>query len=231
MAGKHATDKLEVLIATKILQSEDDEYVSFDITDGIKVWRNATASNQTLKLSVYVDTPWRLSPKSKLPPVIVFDVPTYGKSEGAPQRPQLVVETVRDEELLVQKNLLRHRRKRQAVSGAANSEFCFNNPTESNCCIRNLTVDVHKDLGLSNIIFPTSFQPNYCSGSCISPVWSSANLATKYLQNIRLNNPTAAPEPCCVPHTYRPLSILMRDGEHYKIRDIPNMIVTSCICR
>ena len=230
-AEKRATDKFETLIATKILQSEEDEYVSFDITDGIKMARNTSTNSQTLKLSVYVDTPWRLSPRSKLPPAIAFDVPTYGKSEGAPQRPQLVVETLHKEELLVQKNPLRRRRKRQAVSGAASSEYCFNNPGEGNCCIRRLTVNIQKDLGLSNIISPTSFQPNYCSGSCSNSLWSSANLATKYLQDIRWNNPTAAPEPCCVPHTYKPLSVLMREGSRYKVRDIPNMIVTSCICR
>jgi len=230
---KDDTQKLETLLAAKILRSEDDEYVSFDITDGIKKWRNGSALQQSLQLSVLIDTPWILDTRSKLPPAIAFDVPTYGKSEGVPQRPQLVVETLHREEKsapLLNRSL-RRRKKRQAVSGAVSTEYCFNNPTESKCCIRNMTVNIKKDLGLDHVILPFTFQPNYCSGSCSNSRWSSANLATKHLQDIRRSNPTAAAEPCCVPHTMKPLSVIMIVKKRFVVEEIPNMIVTSCICR
>lgn len=225
--------KFEVLLAAKILRSEDDEYVSFDLTEGIKKWRNVSSEHQTLKLSVFVDTPLRLDTGSRLPPAIAFDVPTYGKSEGQPQRPRLVIETLHREEsstLQLNHSLMR-RRKRSTISGAVSSEFCFKNPSESNCCIRNLTVNIQRDLRLNHILLPISFQPNYCSGSCSNSLWSSANLATKHLQNIRRNNPTAAAEPCCVPHTMRSLSVLMFVNNRLMVEDIPDMIVTKCICR
>ncbi len=230
---KNNAQKLDTLLAAKILQSEDDEYVSFDITDGVKKWRNDSTTPQTLQLSVLVDTPWRLDTRSKLPPAIAFDVPTYGKSEGRPQRPQLVVETLHREEKSapILKHSLRRRKKRQAVSGAVSTEYCFKNPTESNCCIRNLTINIKKDLGLNHVILPITFQPNYCNGSCSNSLWSSANLATKHLQDVRRNNPGAAAEPCCVPHTMKPLLVIMVLNNRVVVEDIPNMIVTSCICR
>ena len=47
----------------------------------------------------------------------------------------------------------------------------------------------------------------------------------------RESNPTAAPEPCCVPHELKPLNVLMELEGELILYEIPEMITDSCICR
>lgn len=224
--------KVYQLFTTKNVRSEDEGYVSFDITEGIKRWQEGLSQHQqSLELDVLIDTPEIVGNGLNLPPVITFDVPTYGKGE---RRAQMVVETLSNKEnsTAVLNNAMQRRRKRQtSTGGGVNSAYCLNNPSEKNCCIREATVNFRRDLGWNWVILPASFKPNYCSGGCQNPRWPSATKSTEFLTRLRQNNPTAAAEPCCVPHELRSITVLMVLNGRVVLNDIPDMIVKSCICR
>lgn len=117
------------------------------------------------------------------------------------------------------------RRKRQVTK-----DFCFANFT-TNCCVRNLTVNFHTDLNWTWVIAPLEYDPNYCSGDC-PYLWPTATLHAINLQTLKLLNPTAAAEPCCVPAMLLPLTIVREDENGHLVFDpLSEMIVDSCICR
>lgn len=218
--------KRYVLLASKNVPSDDEGYVSFNITSGVKNW---VGEDSILELAVQIDTPQRVDTGLSLPPAITFDVPSHRKGE---HNARLVVERLNEIERTGSNRLhddLYRRRKRQTVQGV-NSEYCFNNPSESNCCIKNLTVDFHEDLNWNWIIYPKRFQPNFCKGQCTKR-WPSATQSTTFLMQLRESNPTAAPEPCCVAHKTRPLTVFMWLKGEVVLNEFPDMIVDSCICR
>lgn len=220
--------KYVLLASMNVPSSEDDRYVSFNITSGVKNWLASSPDQTTLELDVQIDTPQRVDTGLSLPPAVVFDIPSHGKGE---HNARLLVERLNQLERVgpnrEHDNLFR-RRKRQTVQGV-NNEFCHDNPTTSSCCIRNLTIDFH-ELGLNQIVYPTVFQSNYCQGECRLNA-ASASRSTSFLMQLRETNPTAAPEPCCVAHKTRPLTVFMNLNGSVQLRDIPDMIVESCICR
>jgi len=116
------------------------------------------------------------------------------------------------------------RRKRQVTK-----DFCFSNFT-ANCCVRNLTINFQEDLGWTWIAAPESYDPNYCSGDC-PYLWPSATLFAEVLQTLKLLNPTAAAEPCCVAEDLLPLTILRYENGLPIVEPLSDMIVDSCICR
>ena len=117
------------------------------------------------------------------------------------------------------------RRKRQLTK-----EFCFANFT-TNCCVRNLTINFHEDLNWTWIIDPIEYTPNYCSGDC-PYLWPTANLFASTIQTLKLLNPAASPEPCCVPAQLSTLTIVRLDENGVFVFDaLTEMIVDSCICR
>lgn len=133
---------------------------------------------------------------------------------------QLVVFTVNEKDVEMAR-----RRKRQV-----SKDFCFANFT-TNCCVRNLTINFHEDLDWTWVIFPEEYQPNYCSGDC-PYLWPTATLHAENLQTVKLLNPAASAEPCCVPSMLLPLTIIREDELGNLIFDpLSEMIVDSCICR
>lgn len=214
--------KSYVLFASKNIPSVDEGLVSFNITSGVKNWLERDPQETSLELDVHIDTPERVDTGQVYPPVIVFDIPFYPRGT---HDARLLVERLNEKERLGQ-----GRHKRQTVKGV-NSKYCFNNPNETNCCIKELSVDFHSDLGWDWILYPTSFKPNYCKGQCQNPLWAHATQSTSLLMQLRASNPTAAAEPCCVAHRTRSLTVLMVHNGNIILNEIPDMIVDSCICR
>ena len=230
--AKHSDDgwvKKHVLLAVKNVPSEDEGFVSFNITSGIKDWlQQQDQSQMDLELAVLIDTPQSVDTGATFPSTIIFDVPSPTNKDANSAR--LLVERLNEKERL--DSILKRRRRRylQQTSNIDN-EHCFNNTNETNCCIKELTVNFHEDLGMDWIIFPLSFTPNYCKGQCINPNWPTATNSTYYLIKLRQSNPTAAPEPCCVAHDLQPLTVLMALNGEVIVNEIPDMITNSCICR
>ncbi len=211
------------------IPSDVEGYASFNLTDGIREWmRNSSSQQTSLDLSIHVDTPEIADTREPFPAAIVFDV--LSQNSRDPQDARLVVERLNEKEKVHAQDKLARRRKRQTVEGV-NSEYCLDNPNETNCCIRELSVNFHEDLGWDWVVYPETFKPNYCNGQCVEPRWPTATLSTSFLIKLRESNPTAAPEPCCVPHKMRSLKVLMVLNRELVLYEIPDMITDSCICR
>ena len=222
--------KRYVHLASKNVRSEDDGYVSFNITSGVKRWLDSSPVDvTTMEIDVLIDTPRRVDNGLSFPPSVKFDIPSRRNGQ---RNARLMVERLNEIENSASATPFQKRRKRQTTTPqGAGKDYCFSHPNETNCCIKELTVNLQQELPELNILLPTTFQPNYCQGQCVDPTWPHAATSTNYLMMLRQSNPTAAPEPCCVAHKTRPLTVLMTLGEQTLIREIPDMIVDSCICR
>jgi hypothetical protein len=129
-----------------------------------------------------------------------------------------------------------NRRKRQNGGRTFNTtgvSFC--QPEASACCLKNLTIDVEKDLQFEDfIVEPKSFEANYCNGIC--PIYNSEKLLTPelyqflgYLQG----GPASAIKPCCGGNTFKSVSILMylpHLRPQYQVEILNQVTVTSCRC-
>lgn len=218
--------KSYVLLASKNIPSEDDGWVSFDITAGIKKWLERNPDDTNLELDVHIDTPERVNDGLLFPPVIEFDIPSYRKGE---HDARIYVEKLNEKERLPAPSSSKRRRKRQTVEGI-DSDYCFDHPEETNCCIKEFTIDFYEDLGWDFVLSPASFSPNYCEGACNS-LWPSATQSTSFLMQLRSSNPTAAPEPCCVAQKTKSLFVLTSIDGVIEMQEIPDLVVESCICR
>ena len=107
-------------------------------------------------------------------------------------------------------------------------DFCFDNFT-TNCCVRNLTINFHKDLNWMWVVYPYEYSLNYCFGDCPYQ-WSVPTLHFQAMQTTKHLNLTASAELCCVPALLLPLTIIRYDGRALFIDTLSDMIVHSCNC-
>lgn len=227
-SSKGRETKTYILLESKNVGSEEDGYVSFDVKDCVKEWLRENDNLRSLEFEVAIETPEIVDSGLFFPPAIIFDVPSANKGE---KNAHLRVEILNRREPSRDHDALFHRRKRQTVEGVSN-QFCSENPNTESCCLRELTVDIREDLGLDFVVLPRNYTPNYCSGGCTAgPNLSAATNSTKYLIQLRESNPTAAPEPCCIAHRTRPLTVFVELNGMLISREIPDMITESCICR
>ncbi|XP_060070347.1 uncharacterized protein LOC132550319 [Ylistrum balloti] len=114
-------------------------------------------------------------------------------------------------------------------------------PTQSGPCHLQPWIINFSGIGLKSVLYPVTYEANICIGSCDS----MRNYATDtnfthhaYFKNLYhfVTNYTmtdSVPSTCCVPITYRPLSVIYREsmGDTYVMERLDNMQVTSCGCR
>lgn len=219
--GKPVTHR--ALIASHSVQTEDDGYVSFDITHGIKYWLHDWNRTSQLDIEVFIRCPESVSTGLKFLPSVKFDVPYPDSKEN--NNAQLVFKFLTGEITRTD-----DRRIKRELNPSINSEYCLSTPDEINCCLRELTINFRKHLNWTWIIAPATIKTNYCQGLCPA-LWPSATMSTSFLNRLRLTNPTSSPEPCCVAQKVKPLTILIAiEGQLYLSR-LQDVIVDSCICR
>ena len=129
------------------------------------------------------------------------------------------------------------RRRKRDLTPAINSTECLMNPPRT-CCLRNLVVDFHRDLGFNWILQPTTYAINYCAGLCPWTV-PQASQSSMFLAYANERNPTASPQPCCAPDIFRPLTVVVQRYNSknpsapptQEVQLIPDLVVQQCICR
>lgn len=211
-----------VLIASHDIRTEEDGYVSFDITPGIQHWLQNHNRSSKLDIEVFIRCPESVSTGLQFLPSVKFDVPYPGSKDT--NNAQLVLKVITGE-----KTNSRRRTRRELDRGIS-SEYCLANPDEINCCLRELTINFREDLGWSWIIAPRTIKTNYCQGLCPA-IWPSATMSRSFLNRLRLTNPTSAPEPCCVAKKVKPLTILIAIKGKLYLNRLQDVIVDSCDCR
>lgn len=129
------------------------------------------------------------------------------------------------------------RRNKRNTTPAINSTECLMSPPQT-CCLRNLVVDFHRDLGFNWILQPTTYAINYCAGLCPWTV-PQASQSSMFLAYANERNPTASPQPCCAPDIFHPLTVVVQryDSRNpsnpptQEVQLIPDLVVQQCICR
>ncbi len=212
-----------VLIKSQDVRTEEDQYVSFDVTEGVRRWLSDGLSvpldfEVVIRCSETVDTGLLYLP------TVQFDVPNSSRGKGSKDA-NLVIKVIAENH---KRNSTRT--KRLSTVGISR-EFCLANPEEENCCIKQTTVNFHKDLNFTWILVPETFQFTYCAGLC-PRIWPSGTTNFELRGQLRTMNPTASPEPCCVPHDTSSLTVLLvGEGQNLELHKLTGMVVDSCQCR
>ena len=218
-------------VETRVVDATTDGYIRFNTTRSVFKWQEMNRRESGfITFEIKIQTPILTRTGYPLPPIIEFSTTEKGSS-------QFVMNFVRPENI---PNASRStpRTKRQSEIAPPSTipkldiNFCFPRPTESNCCVRTLTINFIQDLGAnySFIVFPAEYDSNYCTGLCPN-FWPSASNSTIFLQEFRKMNPTFATQPCCSPEDLGPLSMMYFSNGELEIADVDDMIITSCICR
>ena len=209
----------KVFVAGKTLALNDGKmWEEFTITEALQ----RCLANEPFKTELHLELEIKSNPSSQLSQLSYINPYLFFQNSVAnlTSSTQLVVFTVN------QKDVESARRKRQVTK-----DFCLATQT-SNCCVRSLTINFHQDLNWTWVIAPEEYQPNYCSGDC-PYLWPTATLHAENLQTVKMLNPAASAEPCCVPAMLLPLTIIREDETTGALifEPLSEMIVDSCICR
>lgn len=222
-------------VTSQNIGTERDEFIAFDVTSAIKDWLDSQNRSDFMSFEVLVRAPQSVTSGLSFLPSIEFDVPGYEKGQHNAQL-VIAVPSVEDDSDLIRQNKdsnqqehSNNRQKRESVEGIDN-DYCRENPDETNCCLRDLTIDFHTDLNMTWVLSPRTYAVNYCEGLCPS-YWPMTTHSTFFLNSHRENNPLSAPEPCCTAASTSPLRMVVVINNRIYFNHVPNMIVDSCICR
>lgn len=223
----------DLLLFTTALNVEHttNGYVIFNVKKAIDEWIKLKHSQSgEIILEVQIRPPEALAPGIAFAPSIQFVADNTTT--------QLVIRADKDELESTGENTaitnLKDRHKRQSN---VRTQYCRNNPDVPQCCLRLLEINFERDFNWTWIIFPKSIPFNYCSGVC--PIgWAITGEHSKFLtllaiRSARLNNPVAAPNPCCVPNSFYSETIAIKTlpEENPRIEVLENIVITSCVCR
>ncbi|XP_018428269.1 PREDICTED: transforming growth factor beta-1-like [Nanorana parkeri] len=200
--------------------TDDEEWISFDVTESVKRWLTNTDENQSFKLQMPCSC-------SDIKNEQILEIGGFSNKRGDMQElasnefPPYLLITYTPEGRMEQTPNTRRKR-------AVDEEFCRTN-SGKNCCVKPLTINFRKDLGWKWIHAPKEYEANYCLGSCPF-IWSMDKQYSKVLALYNQNNPGASISPCCVPDVLEPLPIIYYVGRTAKVEKLSNMVVRSCQC-
>lgn len=211
-----------VLITSQDVRTEEDCYTSFDVTSGVQKWLQDQKNKHLaspLHIKVVIRCPESVSTELLFLPSVQFDVPS--RASKTANNAQLVLKVSSPDR--------KSNRERRELSHGISSDYCLSTPDEVNCCLRELTINFRDDLGWDWVIAPKSIRMNYCQGLCPA-IWPSRAMSTTLLNLLRQTNPTASPEPCCVAHKVKPLTLLIFNGGKHALSVLNDVIIDSCVC-
>lgn len=194
----------------------DNGYAVFNVSRAITKWlERRDGLSGEMELEVLIRHPENAPYGSTFEPGVQFSLDK--------QSTQLVLTVYNEEENVV---------KRAAVTAT----YSTNNPSrcEFQCCWRPLSVNFKRDYNWTWITQPETIEFNYCSGECPQN-WAvdgeHVRLLSIHRRNVLDENPTAAPEPCCVPDSYRKQLFVLNIKNRTDLVWVDDAVVTSCVCR
>nr|ATW73239.1 transforming growth factor beta1 [Quasipaa boulengeri] len=200
--------------------TDDEEWISFDVTESVRQWLTNTDENKSFKMQMPCSC-------SEIKNEEILEIGGFSNKRGDMQElasnefPPYLLITYTPEARMEQTPSTRRKR-------AVDEEFCRTN-SGKNCCVKPLKINFRKDLGWKWINEPTEYEANYCLGSCPF-IWSMNKQYSKVLSLYNQNNPGASISPCCVPDVLDPLPIVYYVGRTAKVEKLSNMVVRSCQC-
>ena len=202
-------------ITSQFVSPGSSGYLLFDIARALELWIEASGEELVgeMELEVRIKTPQVINMGHVYRPGIQLEVENNSKLI------QLVISAAKGRE-----------RRQTDISTCASST-----DAEPNCCLRPLSINFHDDLNWTWISHPTSAEVNYCDGLC--PVFyghsTEHRFFLSYMRAISArSNPTAAPQPCCVPSVMKPLHLRAQiSNSNFTTVMLPNVITEGCVCQ
>ena len=123
----------------------------------------------------------------------------------------------------IQDGSWRSRVKRTTINRVCSEEY---DPKVTQCCMWPLKIDFD-EFNWDWILFPRSYDANFCSGDCYLGVQSEDPL----IQKMQLSGSLVSAGPCCAHRKMSPLEILYLDNDGNVIMGkLHNMKITRCGC-
>ena len=210
----------------------------FDVTDEIKLWwqedaKHAITRAGEIEFELGIRCPQPLTEGIEFIPNFQFFTGSSQDQEG-----QLVITTYDDNNGEIsgggEEDSEGARKKREEPSEEPEKDLIFCAPEQSACCLNEMRINFLRDFNWTWVVRPLEITVNYCSGSC-AVRWGLVNQHAQLLDIYRSraqHNPTAAPEPCCVPNSYASVAL----GTHFppaepSVQVLDDIVATSCACR
>lgn len=205
--------ELRQFITALFITPDKDGYAVFNVSEVFDSWiyHNPNRIGE-LELEVWIRCPEALKSGVMFTPNIQF----IADNTTA----QLVLTSFSEEDSdQVEKRAIRFR-----------PGFCEENPNAFQCCLRPLEINFQRDFNWTWVIEPRSISINYCKGSCPHN-WNFYNRHSDLITLLRLNNPAAAPEPCCVANRFERKVVLVHIEGEDVLHNLDDVAVKSCVCR
>ncbi|XP_069126925.1 growth/differentiation factor 8-like [Argopecten irradians] len=115
------------------------------------------------------------------------------------------------------------------VKRQAGRRDCIQGDGEDRCCRFRTQINFH-DIGWNWVIAPTEYEAFHCEGSCPDR-FKMANTFTGIKSTLHKMDPSRFSAPCCIPSSFKPLTILHEDAYHNLVfTDLADMVVQDCKC-
>lgn len=203
-----------VFIAAQRVSSDTSGYIFFDIADAIDLWKRTVGDQKLGEMELEIRLKF---------PVVHINNSDHLYNPGI----QLEVDNKKLIQVVIKAVEGQEQRRSLSITSCSST-------SEPNCCLRPLSINFHQDLNWTWVSHPISAEVNYCNGLCPA-YWGSDTdhvFFTNYLNSISKNNPTAAPEPCCVAKIMKPLHMRIRLPNHnFTTVTLTDVITEGCVCR
>jgi len=164
---------------------------------------------------------WMKHPQENLGVVIKAHVGTDSQTElevgkvGSEQGPYLQID--------IQEGGWRSRVKRTTINRVCSEEY---DPKVTQCCMWPLKIDFD-EFNWDWILFPRSYDANFCSGDCSLGVPSE----DPHTQLMQMSGSLGSAGPCCAPRKMSPINMIYLDKDaNVVMGKLHNMKVTRCGC-
>lgn len=122
-----------------------------------------------------------------------------------------------------------HSRTRRHLSSALDDNLLITHPHDlSSCQVRSFRTNFSELNWTSWIIEPSSYEMNFCSGTCHSNSHMPAYFTMQDILHRR--TPQVVPTLCCKPKRFAPTILLYYDGLNLVLKQHENMRVVECGC-
>ena len=211
---------IRIPLAVKTLSTGSFGFKVFELTVDKGSWLKDCIQNTSgyieLEVSIYSS---RTEKGDEIPPSLVFETDPVNISTI----PRLVFMN----EAISTAQIDTQRSKRLTVDQIGNTRFCSNLSTS--CCLRNMTLDFHQDLGFEFVKKPRTINFGYCKGLCPLSYGRFLETPQVYLYTNKKNKTIT---PCCTAGGYADLHLLLYepiDGKY--LYTLENTIALNCKCK
>lgn len=195
-------DKERRVIEGKYIDTFGDGYIVFEITKAVEMWIQQNIEGQVLLEVV----------------VYCYSSPSCAEVDSQGIHPAIVKFLTASQDLSkLPRVIVNSHKPRESVSrlnkrSTHNEEIMFCTSDADLCCLKPLVINFRTDLKLQSIVYPETFEANYCQGPC--PTISGSTVLSSerfdFLSRLGSNHPAASIEPCCSGEEYDHLDVIMR---------------------